>query len=45
MSIFAVIGEMALKGADGGASVVTAMRLSSREESCSIPLSGTLAGE
>ena len=34
VAIFAVIGEMALKGADRGTSGVTAMRLSAREASC-----------
>ena len=40
MSTFAVTGEMALKGADRGASGVTAMRLSAREASCSVLWSG-----
>ena len=40
VSTFALTGEMALKGAGRGASGVTAMRLSAREVSCSVPLLG-----
>ena len=40
VSTFAVTGEMALKSTSRGTSGVTVMRLSVREASCSVLLSG-----